>query len=72
MRKEYAFQGSTNGAKSYWSDAWATPDAARKAAREWVSNTTGRSATIFKRVPLPPGHEFGARWEIYGAPIDNR
>lgn len=53
MRKEYALQGV-----GHWSDAYPTLAYALKAARD-VSVTVD----ILRRVPLPPGHQFGARWE---------
>jgi hypothetical protein len=61
MRKEYALEGQ--GFFKHWSDAYPTLALARVAARRLVQEGANREVHILQRIPIPLGHEFGARWE---------
>lgn len=63
MRKEYALRGV--GYFRYWSDAYPTLGLARRAGKD-VIRGTAKELHILQRVPLPPGHEIGARWRTVG------
>ena len=61
--KLYAVEFFAHGHPPRFSDCWKTLALARAHAREGLRCGYQR-AEILKELPRPPGHEYGARWEV--------
>jgi hypothetical protein len=68
VNKEYAFEGhKAFQGRVYWDDAYKTLGDARRAAKQWIDRTPGKSAVLLEKEPRPSGHEIGATWRQVGS-----
>jgi hypothetical protein len=62
----YAFQGYVYAKAEFFADSFVRLGDARRAAKEWVDRTHGRTAILLQEKAREPGHQFGTQWDKVG------
>lgn len=53
------------GYTKFWGDSYPTVKIACKAAKDIKKNNPFQQVLVLREIPIPPGHQFGARWILF-------